>query len=187
MKKIILLACLLILTGCAKQPVIANLNPQLGEQPSGVYSAGTSAVIIGQDSRKSKDVVVYLSDEPATGLANLSAPQDVIAKELVDGLQRQGLTIDRSAPVQVKFDINELLVRVTRANMLYTAEGKTSLTLTVENRGSVDTRIYKREEKKDSATRPDLPKLEKMLNTQLADIIQQMLQDEEVRKLIRRR
>lgn len=187
MKKIIVLACFLLLTGCAKKPVIANLNLYLGEQPAGVYADPLSAAISGKDSRKSQDVVVYLSDEPPTGLANISAPQDLISAKLADGLKRQGLRIEPSAPVHLNFDINELLVRVSRSKMLYTAEGNTFISLTVENRGTVFNKTYKREATKDSATRPDLPALEEMLNTQLADIVQQVLQDDEVRKLIGKR
>ena len=57
----------------------------------------------------------------------------------------------------------------------------------MENRGTVFTRTFKREAYNDSATRPDLPDLEKMLNTQLADIGRQILQDEEIRQLIGRK
>lgn len=187
MKKIILLTCFLLLAGCAKQPVIANLNPRLGEQPGGVYGEPLAAAIVGKDSRKSIDVVVYLSDQPATGLANLSAPKDLIEERLAEGLRSQGLRIDPAAPVRLTFDITELLVRVSRPKMIYTAEGKTYITLTVENRGTVFTKTYKREASKESATRPALPKLEEILNGQLADIIQMILQDEEVGNLIRQR
>lgn len=188
MNRILLLcACLMLFAGCAKQPVIANLNPRIGEQPSGVYSGPQSVAVIGKDLRKTADVVVYLSDEPPTGLANIGSVQDLIAERLSAGLRDQGLRVDASSPVRVKFDINELGVRVTRPKMLYLAEGKTYITLNVENRGTVFTKTYKREASKESARRPDLPKLEEMLNTQLAEIINLMLQDGEVRSLIARR
>jgi uncharacterized lipoprotein YajG len=187
MNRILLLTCLLLLSACGKQPVIANLNPNLGDQPPGIYQRGTSAVITGQDARKSTEVVIFQNDEPPSRLANVSAPADLIAARLGAGLRDQGLVIEPSAPVRLKFVINELLVQVTRKNLRYTAEGKTHIVLTVENRGTVFTRVFKREAYNDSATRPDLPDLEKMLNTQLADIGRQILQDEEIRQLIGRK
>ena len=188
MNRIFLLcACLFVFAGCAKQPVIANLNPRIGEQPAGIYADPQTVAVIGKDSRKTADVVAYLSDEPPTGLANLTAPQEVIADRLTEGLRSQGLRVDPSSPVHLKFEINELLVRVSRPKMLYKAEGKTFITLTVENRGTVFTKTYKREASKESARRPELPKLEEMLNSQLAEIVSMVLQDQEVRSLIARR
>lgn len=187
MNKLLLLTCLFLLVGCAKQPVIANLNPRLGEQSAGIYRGGMSASISGRDARKSEEVVIFMNDQPASRLANVIAPQDLISSRLTTGLRNQGLAIEPSSPVHLKFLINELLVRVTHEKMLYNADAKTYITLTVENRGTVFTKVFKREANKDSATRPDLPDLEGMLNTQLADIVQQIIQDEEIRQLISRK
>jgi uncharacterized lipoprotein YajG len=46
------------------------------------------------------------------------------------------------------------------------------------------TRVYRREARQSSATRPDLAVLENMLNSQISDILQQILQDEEVQAVI---
>ena len=187
MKKLILLTCLVLLAGCAKQPVIANLNVRLGEVSAGIYGAGASAIIKGQDARKSQEVVLYMSDRPATTLANMSEPVILISEKLAEGLLGQGLLLEPTSPVHLKFTINELVVGVTRPQTLYNADAKTYITLTVENRGTVFTKVYKREANQKSATRPDLPDLEPMLNSQLSDIIHQILTDEEVRKVIGRR
>lgn len=186
MKKILLLVCLLVLAGCAKQPVIANLNPFLGEQPPGIYRSGSTAVISGQDARKTAEVIVYHSDDPATRLANSDAPPILISARLADGFRDQGLDIQPSSPVHLKFVINELSVQVSHQKMLYTANAKTHIAFTVESRGTVFTKVFKREANNDSATRPRLPELERMLNEQLANIMMQITQDEEIRALVAR-
>jgi uncharacterized lipoprotein len=180
---LILTGLFLVLVGCAKQPVIANLNPVFGEQPEGIYH-GVSVAITGQDLRKSSEVVVYMNDQPATRLANVTAPKDLIAKKLAGGLREQGLVIEPTSQVQLKFVVNDLLARVTHDKLLYSAVAKTHIILTVENQGSVFTKVFKREANNDSATRPDLPELEAMLNAQLTDIAQQIFQDEEIRRLL---
>lgn len=187
MKKLLLLACLFVLTGCAKQPVIANLNPRLGDQPAGIYSSPMTAAVMGQDLRKTAEVVAFMNDQPVTRLANVSAPVELISARLARGFKDQGLTVDAGSPVHLKFSLNDLVVRVTHQKMLYTAEAKTHIILNVENQGTVLTRVFKREGYSDSATRPDLPDLEGMLNTQLTDIVQQILQDDEIRQLIHRK
>ncbi len=187
MNRICYFICLLLLNGCAKQPVIANLNPYLDDQPAGIYSGGISATVIGQDARKNTEVILFLNDEPTSRLANISAPADTISMRLTTGLRNQGLDIKSSSPVHLTFVINDLRVLVNRQNLLYHADAKTHIVLTVENRGTVFTKVFQREAYKDTATRPKLADLEKMLNTQLADIIQQVLQDEEIRGLVNRK
>lgn len=187
MNRLILLTCLFLFVGCAKQPVIANLNPRLGEQPTGIYSGGLSAVISGKDTRNSVEVVIFMNDQPPTRLANVSTPADLFSVKLAAALRDQGLAIEPSSPVHLKFTINDLQVRVTHDKLLYSADAKTSIVFAVENRGTVFTKVFKRDSNNESATRPDLPDLEGMLNTQLADILQQIVQDGEIRQLISRK
>lgn len=182
-----LLAGLILVAGCAKQPVIANLNPRIGDQPAGIFVPGTSVAVSGQDSRKIQEVVVFLNDQPPTGLANVSAATDLLSARLATGLRDQGLTIDPSSPVRLKFVINDLVVQVSRQKLLYRADAQSYLTVNVENRGTVITRIFKRESFNESATRPGLPDLEAMLNGQLSDILQMILKDEEIRQLLAKR
>lgn len=184
---LLLLTCLFLFVGCAKQPVIANLNPRLAEQPVGIYSGGLSAAISGLDARKSLEVVIFMNDQPATRMANVRAPLDLFSAKLGAALRDQGLAIDPSSPVHLKFTIGDLLVRVTHDKLLYSADAKTSITLAVENRGTIFTRVFKRDSTNDSATRPDLPALEGMLNTQLVDILQTIVEDGEIRQLISRK
>ena len=184
MRKLTLLIALLLLAGCAQRPVIANLNLSLGPQPSGVYGEGAAAVLSGLDARTSTDLVVYLNDRPASRLGGTEPPGELISQKLREGLEQQGLQLQANAPVRVGFSINELLVTVTRARMLYSADAKTSITLNVDNRGTVLTRVYRREASQSGATRPELAALENMLNSQISDILEQILQDEEVQAVI---
>lgn len=185
MKRLLfLLAGLLLVSGCAKQPVIANLNPRISDQPAGVFVPGTRVAVKGQDSRKVQEVVIFLNDQPPTRLANISATADLLSARLSAGLRDQGLTIDPSSPVRLKFVINDLLVQVSRQKLLYRAEAQSYVTIDVENHGAVITRVFKRESFNESATRPKLPELEAMLNGQLSDILQMILKDEEIRQLL---
>lgn len=186
-RTLLLCLCLFLFAGCAKQPVIANLNPRISEQPEGIYGHPQTVAVAGKDLRKTADVVVYQSDRPPTGLANIGSVKELIADRLSEGLRSQGLRMDPSSPVHVQFDINELLVRVSRPKMLYVAEARTFITLNVEHQGTVFTKTYKREASKESARRPGLPSLEEMLNGQIAEIVNMILQDQEVRSLINKR
>ncbi len=181
---LLLLLGLSLLAGCAKQPVIANLNPRLFDQPAGVYIPGTRVAVLGGDTRKSPDVVVFANDQPPTRLANVSPIADLLSARLGAALRDQGMTLDPSSPVRLSFVIDELLVQVTRQSLLYRADAVSHLTVKVENRGTTVTRVFKRDSFKESATRPKLDDLEEMLNGQLADILAMILKDGEIRQLL---
>lgn len=91
------------------------------------------------------------------------------------------------APVSIRLDINELVATVTRPNVLYTSTAKSRLSLTIRNSETTLTKTYSREANRDSATRPPVKDLENLLNGQLTDIVNQILQDVELRNTIRKK
>lgn len=187
MKRLLLLLIAVMLCSCAKSPHKTNLNPELAEQPIGVYPPGILVTIDGRDNRKEKQVVVFtFKNEPAM-LRNQVAPQVLMAERLADGLSQQGLLRAGQTPVVVTIAVEELLVKVgkTKSGLLYNSDARSRIKLTINNRGSVLTKDYNRQESKETATKPSIADLEKMLNTQLSDVLQRILGDGSVREAIR--
>ena len=186
MKNFLILALTIFLTGCgAKYPLTTNLNLQVGSQTPGIYSNGTSAALKGHDARQESDVIVYrLEGKPEIKIPNQTPPHLLVTEQLAIGLQEQGLLFESNSPVRIQLNLNELLVSVTRPKLLYLANAKSKLTLAVKNREITLTKIFSRETNRDSATRPPVEDLVKMLNDQLTEIIEQILKDEEVQAII---
>ncbi len=189
MNKIVLLTFAFLLTGCgAKYPLTTNLNLQVGNQTSGIYSNGTSAALKGRDVRKDSAVIVYhLKGEPEIQIPNLIEPHLLVTERLAIGLREQGLEFESASPVRIQLNLDELLVTVTRPKLLYSAKARSHLTLTVKNGDTTLTKKYDREANRDSVRRPPVQDLEKMLNDQLTEIVTQILQDQEVRASINKR
>ena len=185
-KKIAILAFAFLLTGCsAKYPMNTNLSLQVSSQTSGIYNNDISAALKGHDARPDSAVVVYqLKDQPEIRIPNQTAPHILVTEQLANGLQDQGLLFKNASPVRIQLDLNELLVLVTRPKFLYSAKAKSHLTLTIKNEKITLTKTYDREANNDSATRPPVHELEKLLNDQLTNIVNQILQDEEVQATI---
>lgn len=186
MNRILLLACMALVglsSGCAKHPVMANLNLAITAQPP-VYS-DASAYIQGHDARAEEAVIVYLlKDQPPTMVPNMSPPHILATERLAGGFRDQGLMFAGESNVRILLDITELLVTVTKPKFLYTAEAKTRVTLKVVKGGTSLAKKYDREATKEFAQRPDISKTETMLNEQLSDIINQMLKDGDIRDAI---
>jgi len=139
----------------------------------------------GHDSRKDSAVIVYrFKGEPEIWIPNETEPHIFIAKQLAAALQKQGLMFKDTSPVRIQLDLMELLATVTRPKLLYSTTARSHLTLTVKNRGMVLTKSYTREANRDSVTRPPVEELVKILDKQLTDIVDQILQDDEVRTTI---
>ena len=176
----------MLFSGCsAKYPQNTNLALQINSQTGGIYSNGISATLKGHDARRDTAVVVYqLKGKPEMRIPNQTPPHLIVTEQLANGLQKQGLVFKNSSPVRIQLDLNELLVLVTRPKILYSTKAKSHLTLTIRNETITLTKTYDREANNNSATRPPVHELEKLLNDQLTDIINQILQDEEVQDTI---
>lgn len=189
MKKLLLLVIVAMLSGCAAAlPDKTNLNPRLEIQPTGVYPPGIEIVVDSQDDRFEKQVVMFsLKNEPAKMLFNQVAPQVMLAERLADGFGQQGLTRVGRANMTISVAIENLMVTVTKtkSNLLYNSEARTRIKLKVNNNGFTLSKDYNREASEETATKPDMPDLEAMLNDQLSDVIEKILGDGQVREAIR--
>lgn len=185
MRKLFLLACILLLAGCtAKRPAATNLNLQIVGQPAGIYNE-TSAVIRGHDAREFEEVIEFqLGKDPVLRIPNLSPTHILVTERLAGGFKQQGLTFSNDSEARILLDINNLLVTVTKPQMLYVAEAKSNLSLKVVSGNKTITKKYDRQVSKESMTKPKIESLEGMLNDQLSDIIMQILQDDEIRSAI---
>ncbi len=187
MKKFFLLAIALLLAGCSPHyPLEANLKLHINSQSPGVYS-NASATLTGHDARKGAAVLVYqLKDTPEVRIPNWKPPHILITEQLATGFQEQGLVFKSPSPVSIRVDLNELVATVTHPKIPYHATAKSNLTLTIQNGELSLKKTYDRQGTQDSATRPSVQDLEKMLTDQLNDIVNQILHDEEVQAAIRR-
>lgn len=185
MKIIFLLACVLLFSGCTvKYPDNANLNLQIPIQSSEVYTNSTASVK-GHDARENPEVVVFkIKDEPVVKVPNLNSPHIVVTERLAGGLRDQGLQFESNSSVRILLYLNQLLATVTKSKLLYTTEAASQISLEVITSKTSLTKKFTRNDNQESVSRPDIGEIEKMLNDQLTDIINQILIDAELRELI---
>ena len=170
MKKIVLLACVLLFPGCAvKYPETANLNLQIPVQSSAVYTDST-AYIRGLDTRENPEIIVFkIKDEPVVKITNLNSPEKVVLERLAGGFYEQGL---------------QLLGTVTKPKLLYISEAVSQVTLEVMTSKASLKKKFTRSGTQESVSRPDVSEIEKMLSDQLSSIVDQILVDAELREVI---
>ncbi|MCB2173964.1 YajG family lipoprotein [bacterium] len=179
-------ACLWLIIGCAPTlPLDANLTLSVATQPVNIYPDGSAISLRGHDGREYQEVVRYLiKDDPPVPIPNHNPPHAVIAEQLADGLREQGLVFSQQAPVHLELAVEELLATVTKPKVLYDIKAVSAVSITITGHGDSLTKRYRKESTRVSVTRPGLDDLEPLLNEQLSRIVQQVLEDREIRKLI---
>ena len=185
MNKLVLLLCILFLSGCGvKYPETANLNLEVTSQPETVYT-DSFASIKGLDARERPEVIVYqLKNEPVVWVSSPTPPINIITEELKSGLRNQGIRIDRDGPVRIDLELNQLLVTVTKPKRLYNAEAVSQVTLNARYGKNSITKEYIRQNSEESVRLPKVDQLETMLNEQLSDLVTTILADKNLRELI---
>ena len=185
MNKIVLLTCVLLLSGCGvKYPETASLNLIVPSQPEAIYTS-SMARINGIDARENEEIVVYeVKKEPVVKVPSLTSPIKIIIEDLSVGLREQGLQLEASAPVRIELELNQLVVTVSKSKSLYNSEAVSQITLKALHGKNSFTKKYTRQNDNESVLRPKISEIENMLNDQLTDIVETILSDTDLRELI---
>lgn len=186
MRPILLVLSVLLLSGCAASlPFDVQLDLSVRPQPAGVFPTIIAAKLESMDKRDYREVIVYqIKSDPAVRILARTAPQTVLADRLVTGFREQGLVFVQEAPVRFVLEVEQLLATVDRPSLLYEAKAVSAVALTVHNAGNSLAKRYTKESTRSSATRPKPAELEAMLSEQLSSMVEQILEDRDIRKVI---
>ena len=188
MNKLVLLTCVLLLTGCGvKYPETANLKLMVPSQSAVVYT-NVAVSINGLDARENAEVIVYeIKDKPVVKVPSLNSPITLIKEDLSTGMREQGLQFQTNAPVRIDLELNQLLVTVSKPKNLYNSQAVSQITLKARHGKNSFTKNYTRQDDSESVLRPKIAEIENMLNGQLSDIVMTILSDMDLRELITKR
>ena len=187
MKKLMLLLSIVLFVGCAASwPQKANLNPVVDDQLDGFYQPGLDVSIDGQDERAGSQIIkIALPESPVTLIPNQVSPHVLLAERLQDGFRQQGLASGNQSNITISIVVEELQATLTKPGVMFNANAKSRIKLTVTNNGNILNKEYNRASSQDSVTRPDIHDLEVLLNEQLSEIMAQALSDNQIRGAIK--
>lgn len=187
-KCIISLIVVFFFTGCApKLPDYAQLDIGVSQQTGKVFRPGTTGVLQGHDARFESDIIFFrIKDDPEIRIPSKEAPHAILTEKIAAGLRQQGLVFENGAPVQLRLEVVDLRAIVTKPDLLYETEALSRVSMSVRNGRDTLTKTYKREADNKTLTRPEVSELENLLSGQLTNIVENILEDEDIRKLINR-
>jgi len=179
-------ALLLLLASCAKYyPESVFLDLSVSQQKAAIYDGSRAASITGYDNRADRALILYQLGDENIQLPCTDPPQKLLVQNLTEGFSSQGLIFSDSGKIRIDIEIDEMAVNVNKGKWTYDTVAATRLQIKVSKPQGTFTKRLNREAEQTSFFRPDLEELEKMLGTQVSELIEAILSDKGIADAIR--
>lgn len=182
MKKTLLLLTALFLGACATHwPETAYINPQIIPSNQQYYS-GQSITLEGVDRRQAAYVISVKKKAKAPVLVGTERPlATLLSEKLADGLRSQGLNVGNIGSTNLRLEVLNAAVHVEEGTFTYTTKSKVSLRASADYQGNRVSKQFNATSSKEGPGQPDIAELESILDLQLGDLLQQILNDQQLR------
>ncbi|MDN3652158.1 YajG family lipoprotein [Thalassotalea ponticola] len=174
----------LCLVACAQEPSSISIKPVVFPQTNKVYN-NTVAELSVNDLRTTAHVVEVLSaSQPTELIATADSLKGVLHQEFSNQLAAQGLKLTKKAPVNIKFNVERARTFVNQDVLDYRANTIIKLLVNVETNKQVMSKTFTLRATSRGPLTADLDDLQKNFNRQLAKLITQVVEDEQLQKFI---
>ncbi|MDO2947144.1 YajG family lipoprotein [Aeromonas simiae] len=186
MKKTALLLAATLLGGCATSwPETAYINPPIVPANQQYYS-GNSVTLEGVDSRPSAYVISVKKKEKPVVLINSGQPlPNIIAARLTEGFRSQGLNVANIGTTNLRVEVVQASVDVEEKTFTYVTKSKVSLRATADFQGNRVSKQFNASSSKEGPGQPNVVDLEAILNVHLSNLMQQILDDQQLRSYLK--
>ncbi|NMP17890.1 YajG family lipoprotein [Thalassotalea sp. Y01] len=175
----------LCLVACAQDPNTISLNPKVNAHANKVYD-DLNAKISVYDLRSTAHIVEVLSaDRPSTLISSADSLKDVLNSEFSDQLALQGLKLNNGSDLQVQFQVERARTYVNQDVLDYRANTIIKLRVKVENPAQTLSKTFTLRATTRGALSADIDELQKDFNVQLAKLIIQVVEDEQLQQFIK--
>ncbi len=180
----LILASTIVLTtlaqGCASSPQQMVIAPQLQSVTTKAFQ-GRSAQLSVRDLRNKVHVIEISKADDAAVLVNSSSNiTEVIETHFRQALSQAGLNINDNADNKLSLIINNAEIKVAQQLMKYAAKSLLTLTVKVDSSAQTFTKTYSSKLNSEGVLTADLAVLERDFNQQLAKLLLQIVNDNEI-------
>ncbi|WNC67606.1 YajG family lipoprotein [Thalassotalea nanhaiensis] len=185
MKLIPVVLSILLIAGCASEPTAITLNPTVTNDTGKVYK-NLSAKISVNDLRSTAHIVELLSaEDPSTLIGTTSSLREVLVSKFSTELTSQGLNVADSSDLKVEFNVERARTYVNQDVLDYRANTIIKLKVKVENPAQTLSKTFTLRATTRGALTADIDELQRDFNIQLAKLILQVLEDQQLQEFIK--
>ncbi|WDE10918.1 YajG family lipoprotein [Thalassomonas haliotis] len=179
------ISALLLLGGCSQTPSHLIVAPEIMATSSGKY-ANKQAHIQVFDMRTGNHIVQISRPEKAAQLFSSQAPlKDIVAQSLNTQLSKQGMAISTVASNAIEVSIDQALIKVEQQLMQYQVKSEIVLTVKIDNGIGTLTNTFRNRGSSHGPLKADIAVLERDFNQQLALLLAQVIDNQEIQQFIR--
>lgn len=185
MKFIPVVLSILLIAGCANEPTAITLNPTVTNQSGQIYK-NLSAKISVNDLRSTAHIVELLSaEDPSTLIGTTSSLREVLVTKFSSEMTSQGINVADKSDIQVEFNVERARTYVNQDVLDYRANTIIKLKVKVENPVQTLSKTFTLRATTRGALTADIDELQRDFNVQLAKLILQVLEDQQLQSFIK--
>lgn len=182
--RLLLIASTSFLFACSSPIKHVIVNPELSTANSNAFQQ-KQAQISFTDLRKANHIVQILRANEAAELYSAQQPLvDIIKVSLSSGLKKNGLQLQPLATTQFNVIIDSALISVQQELVKYTAHNEIQIRVIAKNGQGALTKTFKISGNSNGPFKADVAVLERDLNQQLAKLLTQITQNQELQNFV---
>lgn len=184
-KVISIIFSVLLVSACANEPTAITLNPKLTNIQPVVYQQ-LSAKLSVNDIRASNHIVEVLSNDKKSKLIGTTTSlEHVLNHQFSQELGSQGLALVDSGDITLNFSVERARTYVNQDVLDYRANTIIKLKVKVENPVQTLSKTFTLRATNRGPLTADIHELQQDFNIQLAKLITQVIEDEQLQSFIK--
>ena len=170
-----------LLIACTSSPISIKLQPELSaNQPSPLINK-TTWKINSQDLRIAQYLIEISKEKGAATLVNGSQSSRLIIEKLLQQQwTKQGLIINTQSAHKINIQVIKLLAKVKQNLFSHQINSQVVINVQLKNGGKVFNKVYKSNANQEGPLNVSIEKTSKLLNTQLSQLLDEIVQDSEL-------
>ena len=182
--KLLTLSCTILLLACSSPIKQVIVSPELNIASSNVFQQKQAQLRISDLRPVNHIVQVMRIDEAAQLYSPQQAIASVVETSLTSALKANGLNIQPLAANQIEVFIDSALVTVHQDLLKYGVNNQINFRVVINNAQGTLTKSFKVSGTSSGPLKVDLAVLERDFNQQLAKLLTQIVQNEELQQFI---
>ena len=185
----ILITSTTLLISCASPITSIQLQPTLLAPDQGTQLANKEAWdIMSQDYRVEQYLIEVINGRKAATLINESKSSRLIIEDtLKNQWQKEGLNFALNSPNQITIKIVKLLASVKQTTVSYSTDSNVIINVQLKTQDKLFNKVFKSNFRKEGPFGVDIDATAKQLNTQLSELLNQIINDPELNNKLQQR
>lgn len=175
----ILLISPLLLVACSSTPISMQLQPELSSgKAAATLTSKTIWQINSQDHRIAQYLIEVTKGEGAATLINESkSSRLIIEKALQQQWSKHGLRFNTNSADKINIQLIKLLAKVEQKTVAHDIDSEIAIKVKLSTKKQIFSKVFTSHLTKEGAFTANINKVSEQLNTQLSQLLNEIIQD----------